>query len=64
MIERKPMGREEFINKVANWLPETKFLYLTLLRMESQGRIRFVRDEQVPTVLWKNGRFLMNFAEG
>lgn len=64
MIERKPISRDEFINKVANWLPEYKNLYLRLLSMETKDQVRFVRDDGQPVVLWKNGKEFLRFAEG
>jgi hypothetical protein len=64
IVERVPMSRDEFISKVANWLPEFKLLSLAVLRMESQGRVRLVRDDGVPVVLYRNGKEMMRFTDG
>ena len=65
----KPMSRDEFISKVANWLPEAKSLSLGLLKWEALGRVRFERQDGVPVVMvWnpKNKRWveLLRYVEG
>lgn len=58
------LSRDEFINKVANWLPEWKSLYLGVLRLEAMGRVRLVRDDGMAKAIWtSNGREFMSFIE-
>ena len=63
------MGRDEFISKVANWLPEAKTLSLSLLKWEALGRARFVRMDGVPVVMGWNPKKkkwveLLRYADG
>jgi hypothetical protein len=56
MIEVKPSTREFFINHIAIWLPEYIYRELSILHMESCGKISFFQD-------YENGVFLIRDNE-
>lgn len=62
---RVELSRDEFISKVANWLPEWKNFSLGVLRLESLGRIKLVRDDGIAKAIWTaNGKEFLRFCDG
>jgi len=59
------LSRKEFINEVANWLPEWKYFYLRILKLESEGIVRLIKDDGIAKVISNiTGQELAVFAEG
>jgi len=47
VIERIESSRNQFINQIANWLPEYRLVNCKILTAESEGRIKFYWDDAV-----------------
>jgi len=53
VIERKRATREDFINNVADWRFATNWKCSQILMFESEGKVRFVRDDGIFKILDK-----------
>jgi hypothetical protein len=53
VIERKRATREDFINNVADWRTATNWKCAQILIFESEGKVRFVRDDGIFKILDK-----------
>ena len=47
VIERIQATRNQFINDVANWLPEYQLLNCKILTRESEGKFKFYWDDDI-----------------